>query len=46
VEIVGVRGPDGAYLAEVQLEAIREVLAWALSQHDTDRNIDNEDRAA
>jgi hypothetical protein len=47
VEIVRVRGPDAAHLAEVQLEAIREVLEWALTQHHTDRNIqDQEDRAA
>ena len=47
VEIVRVRGPDAAHLAEVQLEAIREVLEWALAQHDTDGNIqDQEDRAA
>jgi len=31
VEIVRVRGPDAAHLAEVQLEAMREVLAWALT---------------
>jgi hypothetical protein len=47
VEIVRVRGPDAAHLAEVQLEAIREVLEWALAQHHTDRTIqDQEDRAA
>jgi hypothetical protein len=32
VEIVRVRGPDAAHLAKVQLEAIREVLAWALNE--------------
>jgi hypothetical protein len=44
VEIVRVRGPDAAHLAEVQLEAIKEVLTWALSQHRTSRP--DEDRAA
>jgi hypothetical protein len=46
VEIVRVRGPDAAHLAEVQLEAIREVLAWALSQHSQDGHIVDEGRAA
>jgi hypothetical protein len=45
VEIVHVRGPDGAYLAEVQLEAIKEVLQWALSQRNNNEEYD-EDRAA
>lgn len=45
VEIVRVRGPDAAHLAEVQLEAIREVLLWAMTQH-TDDETQNEDRAA
>ena len=44
VEIVRVRGPDAAHLAEIQLEAIKEVLTWALSQRDTSRH--DEDRAA
>jgi hypothetical protein len=44
VEIVRVRGPDAAHLAEVQLEAIKEVLTWALSRHHTSRH--DEDRAA
>ena len=44
VEIVYVRGPDAAHLAEVQLEAIKEVLAWALSQRSTRQH--DEDRAA
>jgi hypothetical protein len=44
VEIVRVRGPDAANLAEVQLEAIKEVLTWALSlQHEQKHE---EDRAA
>ena len=47
VEIVRVRGPDAAHLAEVQLEAIREVLAWALTQHHTQKQSDEQqDRAA
>ncbi|GAA1814986.1 hypothetical protein HC028_09240 [Planosporangium flavigriseum] len=46
VEIVRVHGPDAAHLAEVQLEAIREVLAWALTQHDMASHIEDEDRAA
>jgi hypothetical protein len=46
VEIVRVRGPDAVHLAEVQMEAIREVLTWALSQHSTDRHLYGEDRAA
>lgn len=46
VEIVRVHGPDAAHLAEVQLEAIREVLAWALTRHDMARHIRDEDRAA
>jgi hypothetical protein len=44
VEIVHVRGPDAAHLAEVQLEAIKEVLTWALSQRHTSTH--DEDRAA
>jgi hypothetical protein len=44
VEIVHVRGPDAAHLAEFQLEAIKEVLQWALSQR-TNEEYD-EDRAA
>jgi hypothetical protein len=44
VEIVRVRGADAAHLAEVQLEAIREVLTWALDQRDSSRH--DEDRAA
>jgi hypothetical protein len=47
VEIVRVRGPDAAHLAEVQLEAIREVLAWALTQHHSNEQFeDQQDRAA
>jgi hypothetical protein len=46
VEIVRVRGPDAAHLAEVQLEVIKEVLQWAISQHDQGRHMDDEDRAA
>jgi hypothetical protein len=47
VEIIRVRGPDAAHLAEVQLEAIREVLAWALTQHQTHEQIEEQhDRAA
>jgi hypothetical protein len=47
VEIVRVRGPDAAHLAEVQLEAIREVLAWALTQHHTHEQFEEQqDRAA
>jgi len=47
VEIVRVRGPDAAYLAEVQLEAIREVLAWALTEHHTHgQSAEQQDRAA
>jgi hypothetical protein len=47
VEIVRVRGPDALHLAEVQLEAIREVLTWALTQHQSDGHIEpEEDRAA
>ena len=51
VEIVRVRGPDAAHLAEVQLEAIKEVLTWALRQrskdeHSTNEHIEDEDRAA
>lgn len=44
VEIVHVAGPDGAHLAEVQLDAIKEVLQWALSQRYDDEH--DEDRAA
>ena len=44
VEIVRVRGPDAAHLAEVQLRAIEEVLQWALSQRSNERH--DEDRAA
>jgi hypothetical protein len=44
VEIVHVRGPEAAHLAEVQLEAIKEVLQWALSQRRTEEH--DEDRAA
>jgi hypothetical protein len=44
VEIVRIHGPDAAHLAEVQLEAIKEVLTWALSQRDTTTN--DGDRAA
>jgi hypothetical protein len=44
VEIVRVHGPEAAHLAEVQLEAIKEVLTWALSQRDPNRH--DEDRAA
>ena len=44
VEIVHVRGPDAAHLAEVQLEAIKEVLQWALSQRNNEEH--DEDRAA
>ena len=41
VEIVRARGPDAAHLAEVQLEAIREVLAWALSlRHEHQNEVD------
>jgi hypothetical protein len=47
VEIIRVRGPDATHLAEVQLDAIREVLAWALSQHHTHEQYDEQqDRAA
>jgi hypothetical protein len=46
VEIVRVRGSDAAHLAEVQLEAIREVLVWALSQHSGQEHEHHEDRAA
>jgi hypothetical protein len=46
VEIVRVRGPDAAHLAEVQLEVIMEVLQWAISQHQQGRHTDDEDRAA
>jgi hypothetical protein len=47
VEIVRVRGPDAAHLAEVQLDAIREVLAWALTQHHTYEQFEQpQDRAA
>jgi hypothetical protein len=47
VEIVRVSGPETKHLAEIQLEAIKEILAWALgqrnsqhdgSQHDTDQH--------
>jgi hypothetical protein len=35
------------HLAEVQLEAIREVLAWALTQHQTYEQFEEQqDRAA
>jgi hypothetical protein len=44
VEIVHVAGPDAAHLAEVQLDAIKEVLQWALSQRNNDEY--DEDRAA
>jgi hypothetical protein len=49
VEIVRVRGPDGTHLAQVQLDAIKEVLAWALTQRSTDPHDTqqyDEDRAA
>jgi hypothetical protein len=49
VEIVRVRGPDAAHLAEVQLEAIKEVLTWARSQQRTEQHqddLDDEDWAA
>jgi hypothetical protein len=46
VEIVRVRGPDAAHLAEVQLEVIKEVLQWAISQRKEGRHMDDEDRAA
>ena len=47
VEITRVRGPDAQRLAEVQLEAIREVLEWALTQnHARPANERKEDRAA
>jgi hypothetical protein len=53
VEIIRVSGPDAKHLAEIQLEAIKEVLAWALSQRDTTHGNDrhrshthDEDRAA
>jgi hypothetical protein len=46
VEIVRVRGPDAAHLAEVQLEVIMEVLQWAISQHQQGRHTDDEDRTA
>jgi hypothetical protein len=46
VEIVRVRGPDAAHLAEVQLEAIKEVLSWALCQQRTARQQHDEDWAA
>jgi hypothetical protein len=41
VEIVRVRGPDAEHLAGVQLEAIKEVLTWALSlQHEHEHEED------
>ena len=47
VEIVRVRGPDAVHLAEIQLEAIREVLAWALAQNHTSEQFEEQqDRAA
>jgi hypothetical protein len=47
VEIIRVRGPDAAHLAEVQLEAIREVLAWALTEHHRNEQFEeHQDRAA
>lgn len=50
VEVVRVRGPDVAHLAEVQAQAIKEVLTWALSQHRTREHTHEqqhvEDRAA
>jgi hypothetical protein len=47
VEIIRVRGPDAVRLAEVQIEVIREVLAWAVTQHNQDMHTDQEeDRAA
>lgn len=46
VEIVRVRGPDAAHLAEVQLEAIKEVLTWALHQHGMHTQPEDEARAA
>lgn len=46
VEIVRVRGPDAAHLTEVQLEVIKEVLQWAISQRNEERHMDDEDRAA
>jgi hypothetical protein len=45
VEIIRVRGPDGVHLAEVQAEAIREVLAWVKTQHQQPHD-DTQDRAA
>ena len=44
VEIVRVRGPDAVHLAEIQLEAIKEVLEWALTRPDHTGHV--EDRAA
>jgi hypothetical protein len=48
VEIVRVRGPDAAHLAEIQAEAIKEVLQWALEQHSQHQRHEQhiEDRAA
>ena len=46
VEIVRVRGPDAAHLAEVQLEAIKEVLAWALHRYGKHTQPEDEARAA
>jgi hypothetical protein len=37
VEIVHVRGPDAAHLAKVQLDAIKEVLQWAISTYSSDQ---------
>jgi hypothetical protein len=46
VEIVRVRGPDAVHLAELQAEAIKEVLQWALEQHSQHEQQHFEDRAA
>jgi len=46
VEIVRVRGPDAAHLAEVQLEAIKEVLTWALHQQGKHTQPEDEARVA
>ena len=44
VEIVRVRGANAARVAEVQLEAIKEVLAWALSQRGKQECADEQNR--
>ncbi|HZN74508.1 MAG TPA: hypothetical protein VFC00_22805 [Micromonosporaceae bacterium] len=44
VEIVRVKGPDAAHLAEVQLDAIKEVLTWTLADREHTEHV--EDRAA